>query len=243
MSGTLYLIPNTLGKRDEADPLLAVIPADVQQIAASLDYLVAENAKTARAYLKKLGQTCPLARPIPQIEIRELNVNTPEAALAELLAPVLAGRDGGLLSEAGVPAVADPGANLVRLAHARGVRVRPLVGPSSILLAVMGSGLNGQSFAFNGYLPVDPAERTQRLRELEQWSRKHRQTQVWIETPYRNEALLAALKTTCAGTTLLSIAVDLTLPTETIVTQPLSAWQPGRLELHKRPAIFSILAA
>ncbi|WP_422648361.1 16S rRNA (Cytidine1402-2'-O)-methyltransferase [Cupriavidus sp. H18C1] len=243
MSGTLYLIPNTLGKRDEADPLTAVIPADVQQIAASLDYLVAENAKTARAYLKKLGQTCPLARPIQQIEIRELNVNTPEAALAELLAPVLAGRDAGLLSEAGVPAVADPGANLVRLAHARGVRVRPLVGPSSILLAVMGSGLNGQSFAFNGYLPVDPAERMQRLRELEQWSRKHRQTQVWIETPYRNDALLAALKAGCAGTTLLSIAVDLTLPSETIVTQPLSAWQPGRLELHKRPAIFSILAA
>ena len=243
MSGTLYLIPNTLGKRDEADPLPAVIPADVQQIAAGLDYLVAENAKTARAYLKKLGQTCPLARPIQQIEIRELNVNTPEAALADLLAPVLAGRDAGLLSEAGVPAVADPGANLVRLAHARGVRVRPLVGPSSILLAVMGSGLNGQSFAFNGYLPVDPAERTQRLRELEQWSRKHRQTQVWIETPYRNDALLAALKASCAGTTLLSIAVDLTLPGETIVTQPLSAWQPGRLELHKRPAIFSILAA
>ncbi len=243
MSGTLYLIPNTLGKRDEADPLPAVIPADVQQIAAGLDYLVAENAKTARAYLKKLGQTCPLARPIQQIEIRELNVNTPEGALAELLAPVLAGRDAGMLSEAGVPAVADPGANLVRLAHARGVRVRPLVGPSSILLAVMGSGLNGQSFAFNGYLPVDPAERTQRLRELEQWSRKHRQTQVWIETPYRNDALLAALKASCAGTTLLSIAVDLTLPGETIVTQPLSAWQPGRLELHKRPAIFSILAA
>lgn len=243
MSGTLYLIPNTLGKRDEADPLPAVIPAQVQQIAAGLDYLVAENAKTARAYLKKLGQTCPLARPIQQIEIRELNVNTPEGALAELLAPVLAGRDAGMLSEAGVPAVADPGANLVRLAHARGVRVRPLVGPSSILLAVMGSGLNGQSFAFNGYLPVDPAERTQRLRELEQWSRKHRQTQVWIETPYRNDALLAALKASCAGTTLLSIAVDLTLPGETIVTQPLSAWQPGRLELHKRPAIFSILAA
>ncbi|NSX06575.1 SAM-dependent methyltransferase [Cupriavidus gilardii] len=243
MSGTLYLIPNTLGKRDEADPLPAVIPADVQQIAARLDYLVAENAKTARAYLKKLAETCPLVRPIQQIEIRELNVNTPEAALAELLAPVLTGRDAGLLSEAGVPAVADPGANLVRLAHARGVRVRPLVGPSSILLAVMGSGLNGQSFAFNGYLPVDPAERTQRLRELEQWSRKHRQTQVWIETPYRNDALLAALKASCAGTTLLSVAVDLTLPTETIVTQPLSAWQPGRLELHKRPAIFSILAA
>lgn len=242
MTGTLYLVPNTLGKRDEADPLQAVLPAQVQQIAAQLDYFVAENAKTARAFLKRVGQDTPLARPIQQIEIRELNVNTPDAALAALLEPVLSGRDAGLLSEAGVPAVADPGANLVRLAHLRGVPVRPLVGPSSILLAVMGSGLNGQSFAFNGYLPVDPGERTQRLRELEQWSRRHRQTQVWIETPYRNDALLAALKASCAGTTLLSVAVDLTLPGETIVTQPLSAWQPGRLDLHKRPAIFSMLA-
>lgn len=243
MTGTLFLVPNTLGKRDEADPLNAVLPAQVQRIAADLDYFVAENAKTARAFLKKVGECSPLSRPIQQIEIRELNVNTPDDALAALLAPVLAGRHAGLLSEAGVPAVADPGANLVRLAHARGVPVRPLVGPSSILLAVMGSGLNGQSFAFNGYLPVDAGERAQRLRELEQWSRRHRQTQVWIETPYRNEALLAALKATCAGTTMLSVAVDLTLPDETIVTQPLSAWRPGQIELHKRPAIFSILAA
>ncbi|WP_020205100.1 MULTISPECIES: SAM-dependent methyltransferase [Cupriavidus] len=242
MSGILYLIPNTLGKRDESDPLPDVIPAGVQQIAARLDYLVAENAKTARAFLKKLGETCPLARPVQQIEIRELNVNTRDDALAALLAPIRAGRDGGLLSEAGVPAVADPGANLVRLAHARGVRVRPLVGPSSILLAVMGSGLNGQSFAFNGYLPVDAGERAQRLRELEQLSRKAHQTQVWIETPYRNGQLLEALRQHCAGTTMLSIAVDLTLPGETIVTLPIAEWRPERLALHKRPAIFSLLA-
>jgi 16S rRNA (cytidine1402-2'-O)-methyltransferase len=243
MSGTLYLIPNTLGKRDEADPLADVIPAGVQQVIARLDYFVAENAKTARAFLKKSGETCPLERAIQQIEIRELNVNTPDEALRALLAPTLAGRDTGLLSEAGVPAVADPGANLVRLAHASGVRVRPLVGPSSILLAVMGSGLNGQSFAFNGYLPVDAGERAQRLRELEQLSRRARQTQVFIETPYRNDALLEAMRQHCAGTTLLSVAVDLTLPTETIVTRPLSAWRPGQIALQKRPAIFSILAA
>ncbi|MGE8365761.1 SAM-dependent methyltransferase [Cupriavidus basilensis] len=243
MSGILYLIPNTLGKRDETDPLPDVIPAGVQQIAAGLDYLVAENAKTARAFLKKLGETCPLARPIQQIEIRELNVNTRDGALADLLAPIRAGRDGGLLSEAGVPAVADPGANLVRLAHAKGVRVRPLVGPSSILLAVMASGLNGQSFAFNGYLPVDAGERARRLRELEQLSRKAHQTQVWIETPYRNGPLLEAMRQHCAGTSLLSIAVDLTLPSETIVTLPISDWRPERLELNKRPAIFSLLAA
>ncbi len=242
MSGILYLIPNTLGKRDETDPLPDVIPAGVQQIAAGLDYLVAENAKTARAFLKKLGETCPLARPIQQIDIRELNVNTRDDALAALLAPIREGRDGGLLSEAGVPAVADPGANLVRLAHARGVRVRPLVGPSSILLAVMGSGLNGQSFAFNGYLPVDAGERAQRLRELEQLSRKAHQTQVWIETPYRNGPLLEAMRQHCAGSTMLSIAVDLTLPSEAIVTLPISEWRPERLDLHKRPAIFSLLA-
>jgi len=242
MAGTLFLIPNTLGKRDESDPVMDVIPAGVQQIAARLDYLVAENAKTARAFLKKLAETAPLTHAIQQIEIRELNVNTKANALDALLDPIAGGRDGGLLSEAGVPAVADPGADLVRLAHTRGITVRPLVGPSSILLAVMGSGLNGQSFAFNGYLPVDADERAKRLRDLEQRSRKAQQTQVWIETPYRNGALLDALRQHCAGTTLLSIAVDLTLPTETIVTLPISAWRPDRLELHKRPAIFSLLA-
>ena len=242
MAGTLFLIPNTLGKRDESDPVMDVIPAGVQQIAARLDYLVAENAKTARAFLKKLGETTPLAHAIQQIEIRELNVNTKADALGALLDPIAAGRDGGLLSEAGVPAVADPGADLVRLAHSRGITVRPLVGPSSILLAVMGSGLNGQSFAFNGYLPVDADERAKKLRDLEQRSRKAQQTQVWIETPYRNGALLDALRQHCAGTTLLSIAIDLTLPTETIVTLPISAWRPDRLALHKRPAIFSLLA-
>lgn len=242
MAGTLFLIPNTLGKRDEVDPLIDVIPAGVQQMAARLDYLVAENAKTARAFLKKLGETAPLSHAIQQIEIRELNVNTKSDALAALLDPIATGRDGGLLSEAGVPAVADPGADLVRLAHTRGIRVRPLVGPSSILLAVMGSGLNGQSFAFNGYLPVDANERAKKLRDLEQRSRKAQQTQVWIETPYRNGALLDALRQHCSGNTLLSIAVDLTLPTETIVTLPISAWRPDRLELHKRPAIFSLLA-
>lgn len=242
MAGTLFLIPNTLGKRDEHDPVIDVIPAGVQQIAAQLDYLVAENAKTARAFLKKLGETAPLAHAIQQIEIRELNVNTKADALGALLDPIAAGRNGGLLSEAGVPAVADPGADLVRLAHSRGIKVRPLVGPSSILLAVMGSGLNGQSFAFNGYLPVDADERAKKLRDLEQRSRKAQQTQVWIETPYRNGALLEALRQHCSGTTLLSIAVDLTLPSEAIVTLPISAWRPDRLELHKRPAIFSLLA-
>lgn len=242
MAGTLYLIPNTLGLRDAADPLPDVIPTGVQQITARLDYFVAEHAKTARALLKKLAETTPLARPLQEITIRELNVKTPESELEALLAPVIAGQDAGLMSEAGVPAVADPGANLVRLAHRHGVRVKPLVGPSSILLAVMASGLNGQSFAFNGYLPVDASERKTKLRALEQLSRSTGQTQVFIETPYRNGGLLEAIQVACAPGTLLSIAVDLTLPSEQVVTLPVSDWRADRMDLHKRPAIFSLLA-
>lgn len=228
MAGTLDLIPNTLGLRDADDPLQDVIPTGVQQITAQLDYFVAEHAKTAR--------------PPQEITIRELNVKTPESELEALLAPVVGGRDAGLMSEAGVPAVADPGANLVRRAHRHGVRVKPLVGPSSILLAVMASGLNGQRFAFNGYLPVDAGERTRKLRALEQVSRAAGQTQVFIETPYRNGALLEAIQAVCAPGTLLSVAVDLTLPSEQVVTLPVGDWRPDRLALHKRPAIFSLLA-
>ena len=167
MPGTLYLIPNTLGPLDAAPGCLnGLLPTQVQALTSSLDYFVAENAKTARAFLKLIAIDHPLAKPLQEIEIAELNVNTPAAALTQLLAPLLAGRDAGLVSEAGVPAVADPGADLVRLAHHHGIAVRPLVGPSSLLLAVMASGLNGQSFAFNGYLPTDAALRTKRIREL-----------------------------------------------------------------------------
>lgn len=242
MAGTLYLLPNTLGARDASDPLPAVIPAEVQRQTAALDYLIAENAKTARAYLKKLSESTPLRHAIQQIEIRELNVNTPESALSALLDPLADGRDGGLLSEAGVPAVADPGANLVRLAHQRGIPVRPLVGPSSILLALMASGLNGQSFAFHGYLPIDAAARAARLKQLEQQSRSQAQTMIFIETPYRNPQLLEAIRSQCAGQTLLSVAVDLTLPSEQIVTLPVAQWSEQRLDLRKRPAIFLLLA-
>ena len=171
MPGTLYLIPNTLGTTEAAPGALNhIIPTNVQALTARLDYFVAENAKTARGFLKLIAIDHPLAKPLQEIEIAELNVNTPPAALTGLLAPLLAGRDCGLVSEAGVPAVADPGADLVRLAHQHGITVKPLVGPSSLLLAVMASGLNGQSFAFNGYLPTDAALRTKRIKELEQRS-------------------------------------------------------------------------
>jgi 16S rRNA (cytidine1402-2'-O)-methyltransferase len=214
----------------------------VQQITSQLDYFVAENAKTARAFLKLINARHPLAKPLQEIKIAELNVNTPAAALAGLLAPLLAGRDGGLVSEAGVPAVADPGADLVRLAHQHNIPVRPLVGPSSLLLAVMASGLNGQSFAFNGYLPTDAAQRATRIKELEQRSRKEKQTQLFIETPYRNAAMLETLMTACAPGTLICVATDLSLPSETIRTMTAAQWKSAQApDFHKKPTVFLLL--
>jgi 16S rRNA (cytidine1402-2'-O)-methyltransferase len=240
MTGTLFLIPNTLG---DTETLASVLPEQVQQITSQLDYFVAENAKTARAFLKLIGAQHPLCKPMQEIQIAELNVNTPAAALADLLAPLLAGRDGGLVSEAGVPAVADPGADLVRLAHQHKIPVRPLVGPSSLLLAVMASGLNGQSFAFNGYLPTDAAQRAARIKELELRSRKEKQTQLFIETPYRNAAMLEALIASCAPGTLVCVATDLSLPTETIRTMTAAQWKSAPApDFHKKPTVFLLLA-
>ncbi len=239
MTGTLFLIPNTLG---ETEALANVLPEQVQRITSQLDYFVAENAKTARAFLKLVGAQHPLSKPMQEINIAELNVNTPAAALHDLLAPLLAGQDGGLVSEAGVPAVADPGADLVRLAHQHKIPVRPLVGPSSLLLAVMASGLNGQSFAFNGYLPTDAAQRDKRIKELEQRSRKEKQTQLFIETPYRNAAMLEALLTSCAPGTLVCVATDLSLPSETIRTMTAAQWKTAPApDFHKKPTVFLLL--
>lgn len=239
MTGTLFLIPNTLG---ETEALNHVLPEQVQRITSQLDYFVAENAKTARAFLKLVGAQHPLCKPMQEIQIAELNVNTPAAALNDLLAPLLAGRDGGLVSEAGVPAVADPGADLVRLAHQHKIPVRPLVGPSSLLLAVMASGLNGQSFAFNGYLPTDAGQRDKRIKELEQRSRKEKQTQLFIETPYRNAAMLEALVAACAPGTLVCVATDLSLPSETIRTMTAAQWKTAPApDFHKKPTVFLLL--
>ena len=248
MPGTLYLIPNTLGTTEAAPGALNhIIPTNVQALTARLDYFVAENAKTARGFLKLIAIDHPLAKPLQEIDIAELNVNTPPAALAGLLAPLLAGRDCGLVSEAGVPAVADPGADLVRLAHQHGITVKPLVGPSSLLLAVMASGLNGQSFAFNGYLPTDAALRTKRIKELEQRSSREKQTQLLIETPYRNGAMLEALVGACLPATLICVATDLSLPTESIRTLSGAKWKgllaAGKMpEFHKKPTVFLLLA-
>jgi len=243
MPGILYLIPNTLGA---TEALNHVIPEHVQATTARLDYFVAENAKTARAFLKLIAAGHPLAKPLQDIEIAQLNVNTPAQALAGLLQPLLDGRDAGLVSEAGVPAVADPGADLVRLAHQHGITVRPLVGPSSLLLAVMASGLNGQSFAFNGYLPTDAALRSKRIKELESRSRSEKQTQLLIETPYRNGAMLDALVAGCQPGTLICVATDLSLPTESVRTLSGAKWKAllasGKApDFHKKPTVFLLL--
>ena len=243
MNGTLYLIPNSLGP----GALDEVLPASVRQTTAQLDYFIAENAKTARAFLKLVSTTHPLGKPLQEIEIRELNINTAASELPALLAPLLAGRNAGLVSDAGVPAVADPGADLVRLAHQKNIPVKPLVGPSSILLALMASGLNGQSFAFQGYLPTDSGQRANRLRQLEQRSRQEKQTQIFIETPYRNEAMLEAIANHCTSSTLLTVATDLTLETETVRTQSVQIWKneitAGRFpDFKKKPTVFLLLA-
>lgn len=242
---TLYLVPNTLGLLDPAN-IAAVLPPNVQQIIATLPHFIAENAKSARAFLKALNTSAPLARPLQEISMSELNVNTKEQQLISLLAPLQQGLDVGLISEAGVPAIADPGANLVRLAHQHHIHVVPLVGPSSILLALMASGLDGQRFAFHGYLPQDAHEREKSLHTLENESYRQRQTQIFIETPYRNVAMLKTILRICKPQTWLCTATDLTLNTEKIVSQPISIWQHVATSavdcLHKRPTVFLLLA-
>jgi 16S rRNA (cytidine1402-2'-O)-methyltransferase len=232
--GSLYLLPNTLGET-AAD---AVIPAAVMERARSLDYLIAEDPKAARAFLKRIGST----RVLQGIRVERLDHNTRASDVALLLEPVLAGRDAGLISEAGLPAVADPGANLVRLAHERGVRVVPLSGPSSIVLALSASGLEGQRFVFHGYLPVTEADLASALKQLERHSRRLRQTQILIETPYRNDRTLTVALRTLAPDTLVCIATDLTLESESVRTQTVAEWRKQPPQLKGRPTVFLFLA-
>lgn len=249
---TLYLVPNTLdfGAAAGVPPLQQVLPRGVIEIAAGLSHWVAENAKTTRAFLKRVGEVVPLAQPLQSIRIDELPrppkgraAAPPADELAALLEPARAGHDIGLISEAGLPAVADPGAALVEAAHRAGLRVVPLAGPSSLLLALAASGLNGQSFAFVGYLPVDAAERAARIRELEALSRRERQTQLMIETPYRNAALLGALLATLGGTTRLSVSCALTLDQAFTRSDSVARWKAAPSVLpNDLPAVFSLLA-
>lgn len=233
--GRLYLIPVPLGETT----IDAVLPAAVRERAKQLTHFIAENAKSARAFLKSL----PCATPVQQIAISELNEHTAVADLPALLAPLLAGVDVGLVSDAGCPAVADPGANLVALAHDSGVPVIPCVGPSAILLALMGSGLSGQNFAFNGYLPAKDEQRQKRLRELEADSRREKRTHIFIETPYRNRQMLAALIAACSPATRICAATDLTCASESIITRTPGEWRRHPLpDIDRRPTVFLLQA-
>ncbi len=231
--GKLYLLPAPLGEGGEtAIPDYAV--AQMRQ----LTFFVVERSKTARRWLKFLQHPTPQN----QLHVEELNDQTPPSEWQNFLAPAENGNDIGLLSEAGCPAIADPGAELVRLAHEKGIEVVPLVGPSSILLALMASGMNGQRFCFHGYLPVKPPELAAALRDLEQQSQQMKQTQIFIETPYRNNSFVETALKTLSPNTRFCIAADLTLPTEYIVSGTVQSFKNKTLqELHKRPAIFLLL--
>ena len=229
--GTLYLIPTAIG----GDAGSALAPGTRERLFALVEF-IAENPKTTRQFLKAVGYP----RALQAVRIRTLDEHTAEATLRELLAPLLAGEDCGLMSEAGCPALADPGALLVRLAHQRGVRVVPLVGPSAVLLALIASGLNGQCFAFHGYLPVEPEARRKKLSELERESQRSDCTQIFIEAPYRNEALLRAILDTCAGATLLCVATDISGGSESIRTCAVADWRSDPPDLQRRPTVFLI---
>ena len=227
----MYLVPNLLGVVPPAE----VLPQRTIEIARSLLHFVVETPKAARQFIKSLQPE----QSIQNIDLSTLDVNTLPESVPSLLQPALDGSDMGLLSDAGCPGVADPGALLVAAAHRAGIRVVPLVGPSAVLLALMAAGMNGQQFAFHGYLPIAPEARITALKALDLAVTRKGATQIYIETPYRNDALLAATLAACGATTELCVAVDLTLPTEQVIRRSIGQWRSGaRVELNRRPAIF-----
>ncbi|MAW94634.1 MULTISPECIES: SAM-dependent methyltransferase [unclassified Leeuwenhoekiella] len=232
--GKLYLIPVTLGDTNPLD----VMPQQVQSLITAIDEYIVENEKTARRFIKEIYPQ----KSQPSLLLHPLNKHTDPIEIPSYLDACIAGKNIGLMSEAGVPGVADPGSEVVRIAHEKGIQVVPLVGPSSILMAVMASGMNGQNFAFNGYLPIDLKERRNELKRLERVSKDYNQSQLFIETPYRNGKMLDEICNTLQSSTRLCIACDITLPTEFIKTQPILDWKRTTIDLHKRPAIFIIHA-
>ena len=231
-TGKLYLIPTDLGK----NPVWDVLPISIKRVLEITDHYIVENEKTARRFIKKMHPE----KSQPSLELKILNKFTEEAEKLTFLDACKAGKSIGLLSEAGCPAVADPGSDIVRLAHQNNIQVVPLVGPSSIILALMGSGMNGQSFAFNGYLPIDKQERKTELKRLEKLSHDQNQSQLFIETPYRNNNMLEDLCAVLHPQTRVCIACDLTLPSEYLKTYTIKEWNHVKIDLHKRPAIFII---
>jgi 16S rRNA (cytidine1402-2'-O)-methyltransferase len=232
--GTLFLIPVTLGNNLP----LEVLPTPVIVTIKKLDFFIAENAKSARLFLKTLGTE----KSLQEITVMEIDKHNDIIDYISYFEHLKNGFDTGLLSEAGMPAVADPGSSFVRMAHREGIVVKPLIGPSSVLLALAGSGLNGQNFCFHGYLPKDKQNRVEKLRLIEKNSSKSYQTQIFIETPYRNQALFEDILNTSSAETLLCIAADLTLATEEIKTMRIKDWKKHKINYNKRPAVFLILA-
>ena len=233
--GTLYMVPVTLGD----DNLSYVIPADVIKLIQSLEYFVVENEKSARRFLGSVKTN----KPVRELNFQLLNEHSAEKDLPALIAPLLAGHDVGMLSEAGCPGVADPGATLTALAHRKGIKVAPLVGPSSILLSLMASGFNGQQFTFLGYLPSDKAARINKLKDIEKQSQRLNETQIFIETPYRNQHMLEDILASCGANTKLCIARNVSLETEFVVSKAIAEWKKSELpDLHKQPTVFLLLA-
>lgn len=230
--GKLYLIPTTLGEMNPED----VLPQTIKRSIDFIDHYIVENEKTARRFIKSVHPE----KKQPDLKISVLNKHTEAHEHQEFIKPLLNGQNIGLMSEAGCPGVADPGAVIVKLAHEKGIQVVPLVGPSSILLAVMASGMNGQSFAFNGYLPIDKGEKKSALKNFEKLSFDKNQSQLFIETPYRNNKLVEDLLATLQPNTNLCIACDITLPTEYIKTLAIKDWKKQKVDLHNRPCIFII---
>ncbi len=230
--GTLYLIPNVLGNED-----VATIPAYVQQLLPQIDVYIVESVRNARRYLVKLGIK-KMGKTIDELTFLELDKHQKEQGFSHYLKAAVQGKNIGLLSDAGCPAVADPGAVIVFLAHEKGIPVMPLVGPSSILLALMGSGLGGQNFAFTGYLPIKKPERLKRIAHLEKRALNERQTQLFMEAPYRNNHLFADVLSTCNNNTQLCVAANISLPNQFIKTQSIRQWRKDIPELHKQPTIF-----
>jgi len=230
MKGVLYLVPNTLGNPDTK----LTIPEAIRTRVSDITVFIVEDLRSARRYLKNLNRDMD----IDSLTFFELNEHTEESEIPSFLERIEQGSDAAIISESGVPGVADPGAEAVRIAHEKGIRVVPLTGPSSIMLALMASGLNGQNFCFHGYLPVKRPERIRKIREIEQQALRKGETQLFIEAPYRNDALLADILGSCSSFTRLCIAVDLTCETEEIKTATISHWKKHIPKLHKRPALF-----
>ncbi len=230
--GKLYLIPVTMGESDPMD----VLPQTVKRAIELIDYYIVENEKTARKSIKGVFPE----KKQSELVLFALNKHTDVKEHLSFIQPLLEGKNLGLMSEAGCPGVADPGAIIVKLAHEKGIQVIPLVGPSSILLAMMASGMNGQSFTFNGYLPIDKSEKKSALKNLEKLSFDKNQSQIFIETPYRNNKLLEDILQALQPSTHLCIATDITLPTEYIKTLRVADWKKTKVDLHNRPTIFII---